>query len=162
MSETGGEVMKVLLGLLLVVGMSGCGTGTQPARPRAESGSSRGQLQKEVTADTKVASPAAKMPADKTEKDTGPTQGADDVVDGWVSTTNKASFSQPTLKANGYAWSSYEYVLMRFKLDRIAPSQHGRLQKAVLRLQVVSAKNPKKTNTKVAPTVGTSETASVG
>ena len=137
--------MKVQLGLLLVVGMSGCGTGTQPARPRAESGSSQGQLQKEVTADAKVASLAAKMPADKTEKDTGPTrvviQGADDVVDGWVSTTNKASFSQPTLKANGYAWSSYEHVLMRFKLDHIAPSQHGRLKKAVLRLQVVSAKN---------------------
>jgi len=148
--------MKILLGLLLVVGMSGCGTGTQPAGTRAESGSSQGQLQKEVTADTKVASPAAKMPAEKTEKDTGPTrvviQGTDDVVDGWVSTANTASFSQPTLKANGYAWSSYEHVLMRFSLDRIAPSRHGRLKKAVLRLQVVSAKNPKKTNTTVAPT----------
>ena len=44
MSETGGAVMKILLGLLLVVGMSGCGTGTQPAGTRAESGSSQGQV----------------------------------------------------------------------------------------------------------------------
>ena len=94
--------------------------------------------------------------ADSAEKVSGHTriviQGADDVIDGSVSTTNAASFSQPTLKANGYAWSSYETVLMRFKLDRIAPSRHGRLKKAVLRLHVVSAKNPKKKITTVAPT----------
>ena len=77
--------------------------------------------------------------------------GANDVLDGSLSTTGKASFSDQALRANGYAWSAYEYLLMRFNLDRIDADHHGRLRKAVLRLHVTRAKNTKKKVTTVAP-----------
>jgi hypothetical protein len=77
--------------------------------------------------------------------------GRDHVTDGWIRTNNTTSFTDQQLAAHGRAWSAYDSVLIRFKLDSIDAAQFGRVKKATLRLHAVEVNNPKQRPTAVAP-----------
>ena len=75
----------------------------------------------------------------------------DHVTDGWIRTNSTTSFTDEQLAAHGRAWSAYDTVLIRFKLDAIDAARFGRVKKATLQLHAVEVDNPKQTPTTVAP-----------
>jgi len=76
--------------------------------------------------------------------------GAGKVVDGWVSSGGAGSFADRALQAHGAAWGAYHRVLVSFDLSGIDPSEHGRVRRAVLRLQVTGVANEAGVETSVA------------
>ena len=77
--------------------------------------------------------------------------GRDHVTDGWIRTNNTTSFTGEQLAAHGRAWSAYDTVLIRFRLDAVDTARFGRVRKATLRLHAVEVDNPKQTPSVVAP-----------
>ena len=75
----------------------------------------------------------------------------DHVLDGWIRTNNTTSFTHEQLAAHGRAWSAYDTVLIRFKLDSIDAARFGRVKKATLRLHAAEVNAPKQRPTTVAP-----------
>jgi len=76
-------------------------------------------------------------------------RGAEQVVDGWVSTGGGHSFDNASLQLNGRPWAEYERGLMRFDLKPIDPARHGQLKRAALRLHAAVVENKKNVPTVV-------------
>ena len=55
----------------------------------------------------------------------------DHVTDGWIRTDNVTSFKDEQLAAHSRAWSAYDTVLIRFKLDAIDATRFGHVKKAI-------------------------------
>jgi hypothetical protein len=78
-----------------------------------------------------------------TEKSTYTISGSQ-VHDGWVaSTDNQASFAEATIRCDGTAGETYYKGLIRFDLQAIKASDFGTVKRAILRLNVTAADNPK-------------------
>ena len=77
--------------------------------------------------------------------------GPQQVVDGWMSSSGGASFTNGVLRGRGAAWRVYDRCLLRFDLGGIDAVAFGRVGKAVLRIQALEAENPAGIETQVAP-----------
>lgn len=75
----------------------------------------------------------------------------DHITDGWIRTDSATSFTDEQLAAHGRAWSAYDTVLIRFKLDAIDAARFGRVKRATLRLHALEVNNPKQGPTTVVP-----------
>ncbi len=66
------------------------------------------------------------------------------VTDGWVASTNdQVSLTDRVLRCDGNAWETYYKSLIRFDLRAIKASKYGTVRRAILRLMITEANNPK-------------------